>query len=168
MPPGLPSLPAHQIMKGRLPARRSAKNCVHDRTGLGSSKPENRLRGNPKFSTDLSAISSVRSGALLLQPVSYMQILVLAAAVGERTLACTSLGRGQKQKSGPTPIRARPSSESGHQSRSPSRLLWANCGRGLFNHLVGAREQRRRHVETKPFCGFEVDHQLILGRCLHR
>jgi len=38
----------------------------------------------------------------------------------------------------------------------------------LFDHLVGAREQRRRHVETKPFCGFEVDHQLILGRCLHR
>ena len=38
----------------------------------------------------------------------------------------------------------------------------------LFNDLVGAREQRRRHVEAKRLGGFPVDNQLVLGRRLHR
>src|SRR6266487_2641415 len=37
-----------------------------------------------------------------------------------------------------------------------------------FNHLVGAGEERRRHVEAERFRGLEIDHQLVLGRCLHR
>jgi hypothetical protein len=37
----------------------------------------------------------------------------------------------------------------------------------LFDHLVGACEQRRRHLEAKrPSCGLEVDHELELGRLL--
>src|SRR6516165_3684323 len=32
-----------------------------------------------------------------------------------------------------------------------------------FNHLVGAGEQRRRHVEAERFCRFEVYHEFELG-----
>src|SRR5262245_25360883 len=38
----------------------------------------------------------------------------------------------------------------------------------LFNHLVGAREQRRRHVDAKHLRSLEIDHQLELGRPLDR
>src|SRR5881296_3175170 len=37
-----------------------------------------------------------------------------------------------------------------------------------FNHLVGAREQRGRDFKAERSCGLEVDHQLVLGRRLHR
>src|SRR5215470_493897 len=37
-----------------------------------------------------------------------------------------------------------------------------------FDHLVGAGEQSGRHLEAKRPRGLEVDHQLILGRSLHR
>ena len=33
-----------------------------------------------------------------------------------------------------------------------------------FDHLVGAGEQRRWHVEAERLGGLEVDHQLVLGR----
>ena len=38
----------------------------------------------------------------------------------------------------------------------------------LFDHLVGAGEERRRHIEAEHLRGLQVDYQLVLGRCLHR
>ena len=38
----------------------------------------------------------------------------------------------------------------------------------LLHHLVGAGEQRRRHGQAKRLGGLQVDHKLVLSRCLHR
>src|SRR5262245_28995765 len=35
-----------------------------------------------------------------------------------------------------------------------------------FDHLVGAREQRRRHFDAQRLGRFQIDHQLVLGRLL--
>ena len=37
-----------------------------------------------------------------------------------------------------------------------------------LDHLVGAREQCRWHLQAQRLGSLEIDHQLILGRCLHR
>src|SRR5262245_19090089 len=38
----------------------------------------------------------------------------------------------------------------------------------LFDHLVGAREKRRRNGEAECLDGLQVDDRLVLGRRLHR
>src|SRR6516162_9705023 len=37
----------------------------------------------------------------------------------------------------------------------------------LFNNLISAGQERRRHSEAKCLGRFEVDHQLVFGRALH-
>src|SRR5215813_14217670 len=37
-----------------------------------------------------------------------------------------------------------------------------------FDHLVGAGEHRGRQVEAERLGGLQVDHELVLGRRLHR
>jgi hypothetical protein len=36
-----------------------------------------------------------------------------------------------------------------------------------FDHLVGAREQRRRHLHAQRLGGLKIDRQLEIGWCLH-
>src|SRR5258707_10890176 len=38
----------------------------------------------------------------------------------------------------------------------------------LFDHLVGALQQRRRHFDAKRLCGLQIDHQLEPGRLFDR
>src|SRR5262245_29055743 len=38
----------------------------------------------------------------------------------------------------------------------------------LLDHLVGAGDQRRWHLQTERLCSLKIDHQLVFGRRLHR
>jgi hypothetical protein len=51
-----------------------------------------------------------------------------------------------------------------HVSNVPS-IPEVNC---LLDHLIGSREERRRHAKAKGVGGLEVDHQLELGRLFDR
>ena len=48
------------------------------------------------------------------------------------------------------------------------RLARNGIGQPLFNHLVGASEQRRGHREANQFRRFEIDNKIEFGRLLHR
>jgi hypothetical protein len=48
------------------------------------------------------------------------------------------------------------------QTHAPQQIV------ALFDHLIGAGEQRIRHGNTKLLGGFEVDHKPVLGRLLER
>jgi hypothetical protein len=47
-------------------------------------------------------------------------------------------------------------------------LMQRSKKHSLFDHLVGAGEQRGRHVETKRLCSLEVDDNIETGRLLDR
>jgi hypothetical protein len=60
--------------------------------------------------------------------------------------------------------------------------VWTGNGQGIggkvsfeppsrftsFDHLVGTREQRRRHVEAECFGGFKIEDGFVFGRLHHR
>ena len=48
------------------------------------------------------------------------------------------------------------------------RAIITLLGGASLDHLVGACEQRRRHVEAKRPGGLEIDYQLDFGGLLHR
>ena len=61
----------------------------------------------------------------------------------------------------------------GRGSRTTSRLpvlrrTTAAGSGGLFDHLVGSGEQRRRNVDAKRLRSLEIDHQLEFCRLLDR
>ena len=54
--------------------------------------------------------------------------------------------------------------------RTSARRRHTHCNETvcLFDHLVGAGEQRRRNSKAERFGSLEVEHRFILGRRLHR
>src|SRR5262245_34788432 len=50
----------------------------------------------------------------------------------------------------------------------PQAVVSIRSKAALFDHRVGAGEERWWHVKTERLSCFQIDHQLVLGRRLHR
>jgi hypothetical protein len=89
------------------------------------------------------------------------------ASTGKRSLSTAHA------RSGHCPVRC--SFDSSRKDAGPALTLCARNGLMhrskqplLFDHLVSAGEEHRRHVDAERLRGFEVDHKFELGRLLHR
>ena len=101
-----------------------------------------------------------------------MCFITAARAQGTQWLA---LGRGE-----PIRVNARHcagnsrscSSRFGVQKLPPIPRIFLMLGQSQscssLDDLISSREQRRRHIEPEGLGGLQVDHQLVLGRRLHR
>ena len=85
------------------------------------------------------------------------------------------VGFGVKTEIGPRNPDFRSSLNSRHSSTRRSRPKSANNGlmqrskqHRLFDHVIGATEQRWRHVQTESPRGLEIDREIELGRLLDR
>ena len=54
------------------------------------------------------------------------------------------------------------------QLRAQNRTLAPQQNRSLFDHLIGARQQRRRDDHAERLRGFEIDRQFEFGRLRNR
>jgi hypothetical protein len=76
---------------------------------------------------------------------------------------------GQNRKSSPLfPMSALPWKRTFIRATVTSALCQNRKWRLLFNHLVGAADQRERHGNTERLCGLEVNNQFYFADLLDR
>jgi hypothetical protein len=75
---------------------------------------------------------------------------------------------GSKAPFGRFPSRFRFASESGIGRRDTVLSVHALARMNLFDHLIGASEERRRHGQTECLGRLHVNNQLEFGRLLNR